>query len=154
MIFRITLFTAFALLLINNGHAQQPNWKLVWNDEFNYQGLPDSTKWNYDAGNRNGWGNRELEYYTYRKKENARVEGGNLIIEARKEKVDTFRYASERLVTRGKAAWQYGKIEVRAKIPQGVGAWPAIWTMAVSMKRWPDDGEIDIMEHVGYNQGQ
>ncbi len=62
-------------------------------------------------------------------------------------------YTSARLLTKNKASWQYGKIEVSAKIPTGVGSWPAIWTLADSMKAWPDDGEIDIMEHVGFNQG-
>ena len=135
-------------------HAQdKKEWALVWHDEFNYKGLPDSSKWSYDVGNRNGWGNKELEYYTYKKKANARVEKGKLIIEARREKVDTFNYTSARLLTKGKAAWQYGKIEVRAKIPKGTGSWPAIWTLAENMKRWPDDGEIDIMEHVGFDPG-
>ncbi len=125
----------------------------MWGDEFNYTGLPDSTKWNYDIGSNDGWGNNELQYYTYKKKENARVENGLLILEARKEKVDSFNYTSARLLTKNKASWQYGKIEVSAKIPTGVGSWPAIWTLADSMKACPDDGEIDIMEHVGFNQG-
>jgi beta-glucanase (GH16 family) len=131
----------------------KPKWHLAWSDEFNYKGLPDSSKWNYDIGSHNGWGNNELEYYTYKKLQNARVEKGKLIIEARKEKVDSFNYTSARLVTRGKAAWQYGKIEVRAKIPKGIGSWPAIWMLADNIKSWPDDGEIDIMEHVGFHQG-
>jgi len=151
--FRSFLFVTIASAAFT-GHAQEKRgWTLVWKDEFNYKGLPDSTKWSYDVGNRNGWGNKELEYYTYRKTRNARVEKGKLIIEARKEKVDYFNYTSARLLTKGKAAWQYGKIEVRAKIPKGTGSWPAIWTLADHMKRWPDDGEIDIMEHVGLHQG-
>jgi beta-glucanase (GH16 family) len=132
---------------------QRPEWQQVWGDEFNYTGLPDSGNWIYDTGHNEGWGNNELQYYTYKKPENARVENGNLVIEARKERTDSFNYTSARLLTRGKSSWQYGKIEVRAKIPKGRGSWPAIWTLADSMKVWPDDGEIDIMEHVGFNQG-
>ena len=127
--------------------------KLVWADEFNYTGLPDSTKWAYDVGGE-GWGNHELEFYTNKREENARVENGNLIIEARKEKWQTNDYTSARLITKGKADWQYGKIEVRARLPKGLGTWPAIWTLASNEPmNWPDDGEIDIMEHVGFHQG-
>ena len=142
-------------LVIYAGYSQpqKQGWQLVWKDEFNYKGLPGSTKWSYDVGNKKGWGNNELEYYTNRNPKNARVENGKLILEARKEKVDSFHYTSARLLTKGKAAWQYGKIEVRAKIPKGRGSWPAIWTLADNMQRWPDDGEIDIMEHVGFHQG-
>lgn len=133
--------------------AKEPTWKLVWGDEFNYTGLPDSTKWNYDVGNADGWGNNELQYYTDHDTSNVRVENGMLLIEAKKEKRDSSDYTSARLLTRGKASWQYGKIEVKAKIPSGRGSWPAIWTLADSIKAWPDDGEIDIMEHVGFHQG-
>jgi beta-glucanase (GH16 family) len=128
-------------------------WKLVWQDEFNYKGLPDSSKWNYDTGG-HGFGNNELQYYTANKKANARVKKGNLIIEARKEKFENNNYTSARLITKGKGDWKYGKIEVRAKLPKGLGTWPAIWMLASTTPlKWPDDGEIDIMEHVGYNQG-
>jgi len=131
----------------------QTKKKLVWSDEFNYTGLPDSTKWNYDVGG-HGWGNHELQYYTHKKLNNARVEKGHLIIEARKEKTEKNEYSSARLVTKGKGDWTYGHIDVRARLPKGLGTWPAIWMLAsVSPLKWPDDGEIDIMEHVGYNQG-
>ncbi len=131
----------------------QDKKKLVWSDEFNYKGLPDSTKWSYDVGG-NGWGNHELQYYTARKAENARVENGYLIIEARKEKNGTNHYTSARLVTKGKGDWTYGHIDVRAKLPKGLGTWPAIWMLgSTTPLKWPDDGEIDIMEHVGYNPG-
>ncbi len=80
-------------------------WKLVWGDEFNYTGLPDSTKWNYDVGG-DGWGNHEMEYYTDKRKENARVENGLLIIEARKENYQEKGYTSARLITKGKGDWQ------------------------------------------------
>jgi beta-glucanase (GH16 family) len=128
--------------------------KLVWSDEFDYSGLPDAQKWNYDVGG-HGWGNNELQYYTKARKENARVENGQLIIEARREKWDGRDYTSARLVTKGRADWKYGRVEVRARIPSGLGTWPAIWMLgATTPLKWPDDGEIDIMEHVGFDQGR
>ena len=128
-------------------------YQMVWSDEFDYTGLPDSTKWNYDVGG-NGWGNHELEYYTSKRTENARVENGNLIIEARKESWQGMNYTSARLLTKGKMSWQYGKIETRAKLPRGRGTWPAIWMLGdTNPLKWPDDGEVDIMEHVGFDQG-
>lgn len=134
---RLFALTALALLAITS-IAQKTQSKLVWSDEFNYTGLPDSTKWGYDLGSKNGWGNNELQYYTKVRK-NARVENGHLIIEAHKEKTDQFNYTSARLVTRGKASWSQGRIEVRAKLPAGRGSWPAIWMLAENMKHWPDD---------------
>ena len=125
--------------------------KLVWSDEFNYKGLPDPSKWGYDTGN-SGFGNRELEYYTKSRLENARVENGKLIIEIRKEPYGTASYTSARLVTKHKGDWKYGKVEVRAKLPKGKGMWPAIWMLSTDDKygHWPHSGEIDIMENVGY----
>jgi len=141
-------------LFVLSCQSQNKEWKLIWSDEFNYSGLPDSTKWNYDVGG-HGWGNNELQFYTSKKKENARVENGKLIIEARKEKWENKDYTSARLVTKGKGDWKYGKIEVSAKIPSGLGTWPAIWMLgSTSPFHWPDDGEIDIMEHVGFDQGR
>ncbi|MBL7745413.1 MAG: glycoside hydrolase family 16 protein [Chitinophagaceae bacterium] len=132
---------------------QEKEWKLVWSDEFNYTGLPDTSKWTAEVGG-HGWGNNELQYYTAGRPDNARVEDGHLIIEARKEKKDSNNYTSARLITKGKGDWQYGKIEVKAKLPKGLGTWPAIWMLgSTSPLKWPDDGEIDIMEHVGFNQG-
>jgi beta-glucanase (GH16 family) len=134
----------------------QKGRKLVWSDEFNYTGLPDSTKWDYDTGGQ-GWGNNELQFYTARRLQNARVAKGKLIIEARKENWDSnkSKYTSARLVTKGKGDWQYGRIDIRAKLPEGLGSWPAIWMLAsTNPLRWPDDGEIDIMEHVGYDPGK
>jgi len=145
--------TLLALSTFLSGNSQS-SLQLVWSDEFNYSGSPDSTKWNYDVGG-HGWGNNELQYYTRSRKENARVENGHLIIEARKEDYNERNYTSARLVTKGKGDWTYGKIEVRARLPRGVGSWPAIWMLASTTPlRWPDDGEIDIMEHVGYDQGR
>lgn len=126
--------------------------ELVWSDEFNYAGLPDPRKWNYDEGG-HGWGNDELQFYTKRT-ENARVEDNRLIIEARKEDWRGKEYTSARLKTIGKGDWSYGRFDIRARLPAGRGTWPAIW-MLPTLERlvWPDDGEIDIMEHVGYKEG-
>jgi beta-glucanase (GH16 family) len=144
------LLLVLALLSAGFVSAQR---KLVWSDEFNYKGLPDSTKWNYDVGG-HGWGNNELQYYTSKELKNARVENGLLIIEAIKEKTGNNEYSSARLVTKGKGDWMYGRIDVRAKLPKGRGTWPAIWMLGSTQKlKWPDDGEIDIMEEVGYNPG-
>ena len=124
------------------------DWKLVFSDEFDKPGLPDPDKWIYEEGYiRNG----EKQYYTRERKENVRVEDGNLIIEARKENLKiggrTVNYTSGSLTTR--KSWTYGKIEVRAKIPTGRGMWPAIWMLGSG--GWPGCGEIDIMENVGFN---
>jgi len=128
-----------------------PVWQLVWSDEFDYQGYPDPNKWGYDIG-AGGWGNQELQYYTNRL-ENARVENGRLIIEARKENYGGAQYTSARLKTRYKGDWLYGRIEVRAKLPGGTGTWPAIWMLPTDnvYGGWPNSGEIDIMECVGYD---
>lgn len=128
-------------------------YDLVWSDEFDYEGVPDETKWNYDVGG-SGWGNNELQYYTS-DGENATVADGVLTIEARKEDRDGREYTSARLVSRGKGDWLYGKIEVCAKLPKGKGTWPAIWMLPTDWTygEWPASGEIDIMEHVGYDQG-
>jgi beta-glucanase (GH16 family) len=143
-----------AVICFNTSKEKITSWKLVWSDEFNYTGLPDPLKWNYDVGG-HGWGNNELQFYTDNRPENVRVENGHLVIEARKEAWQGMNYTSTRLVTKGKAEWQYGKIEVRAKLPKGRGTWPAIWMLgATTPLKWPDDGEIDIMEHVGFDQGK
>ena len=130
-------------------NVQAKPYQLVWSDEFDYTGLPDSTKWGYDIGG-SGWGNNELEYYTD-SSTNARVENGNLVIEARKESYAGMNYTSARLLTKNKASWTYGKFEIRAKIPRGIGTWPAIWLLSAQNPLvWPDDGELDIMEEVGF----
>lgn len=126
-------------------------WELVWADEFDYEGAPDPDKWGYDVGG-SGWGNNELQYYT--EGDNAVVKDGCLVIEARKETAGTRDYTSARLVTREKGDWLYGKIEIRAKLPSGLGTWPAAWLLPTDWEygQWPASGEIDIMEHVGYDQ--
>jgi len=131
-------------------------YQLVWQDEFDYNGLPDSTKWKYDTeGNEAGWGNNEAQYYTEANEKNAHVTNGILKIIAHKEEVGGKAYSSARLVS--KADWKYGKIEVNAKLPKAVGTWSAIWMMPGNWSfndgNWPDIGEIDIMEHVGHDPG-
>lgn len=137
-----------------NESQKVPLWQRVWFDEFDYRGLPDPSKWDYDVGGE-GWGNQELQYYTSRRKENARVEDGHLIIEARRESWQKREYTAARLVSKGKGDWTYGRIEVRAKLPSGRGTWPAIWMLPTlngyGNGGWPDNGEIDVMEHVGFD---
>jgi beta-glucanase (GH16 family) len=153
----ITFFlsTITGMAFSANTSAQTPG-KLVWYDEFNYSGRPDSNKWGYDLGdgcpNVCGWGNNELEYYTNYPK-NVRVESGSLIIEAHTEAKGGKPYTSGRVVSRTKGDWLYGRIEVRAKLPEGRGTWPAIWMLPTDWKYggWPASGEIDIMEHVGFD---
>ncbi|MCW3090900.1 MAG: licheninase [Ferruginibacter sp.] len=127
--------------------------KLVWHDEFDYSGLPDSSKWSYEVGGE-GWGNNELQYYTKADTGNARVNGGKLIITAKQKSMGKNQYSSARMVSKNKNGWQYGKIEISAKLPKGRGTWPAIWMLAENCDTlgWPACGEIDIMEHVGYNK--
>lgn len=127
--------------------------RLVWSDEFNYTGLPDSAKWNYETGG-HGWGNNEKQFYTEADTMNAIVKDGVLSIIARKEKHNGNNYTSARLSTKGKADWTYGRIEISAKLPAGRGLWPAGWMLGNNIKTegWPDCGEIDIMEHVGFKK--
>ncbi len=127
---------------------ERPGWKLVWHDEFDGDAI-DRTNWTFDLGG-GGWGNGEAQYYTSRP-ENARVENGLLIIEARQEKYEGSYYTSTRLKTQGLQSFQYGRIEARIKVPSGAGLWPAFWMLGskFGVEPWPDCGEIDIMEYVG-----
>ncbi len=133
---------------------QSKNAKLIWSDEFDQSGLPNPEKWSFNVGD-HGWGNNELQYYTKEDLKNARVENGHLIIEAHADKTHPKGYTSARLVTKGNAAWKYGYFEIKAKLPEGVGTWPAIWMLAEenTYGGWPKSGEIDIMEHVGFDPG-
>lgn len=126
--------------------------ELVWADEFDYDGLPDSTKWSYEVGG-SGWGNNELQYYTSKELKNASVASGKLTIAALLESFGGKSYTSARLVSKLKGDWLYGRIEISAKLPSGRGTWPAIWMMPTDSYYggWPNSGEIDIMEHVGYD---
>ena len=140
---------------INNTALQlAPKYQLVWSDEFDYSGLPDSTKWSFDQkGNGYGWGNNEAQFYTRNRLQNAGVKDGFLTITALKEEFEGQKYTSARLVTAHKGDWLYGRLEVRAKLPDGRGMWPAIWMLPTEGKYggWPASGEIDIMENVGYD---
>jgi beta-glucanase (GH16 family) len=128
------------------------NFTLVWQDEFDQPGLPDPLKWGYEIGP--SLRNKELQYYTSRA-ENARVEDGHLIIEARKEAYEGSAYTSASLTTRNTHPILYGRVEIRAKIPGGRGIWPALWLLGYENERvyWPAVGEIDMMEHVGFDPG-
>ncbi len=132
------------------------NWTFeatpTWADEFTNNGAPLSSKWTYDTGG-NGWGNNELEYYT-NTTNNASVANGVLSITAKKEDFEGKHYTSSRMATRGKLDVLYGRFEIKAKLPLGKGTWPAIWMLPTDRAYgdWPKSGEIDIMEHVGYDQ--
>jgi beta-glucanase (GH16 family) len=130
--------------------ANGTRMKLVWSDEFNYKGLPDSSKWGYNTGG-NGWGNNELQYYTADDTLTAKVENGYLLIITRKQKMENREYISARLLTKNKFDFKYGRVEVSAKIPSAIGTWPAVWMLGndIDKVNWPACGEIDIVEHRG-----
>lgn len=156
---RQALFSLLALLLLPLPGLLHAQYTLVWADEFDQPdgSAPDPANWNYDIGTgNNGWGNSEQQYYTDRT-ENARIEGGQLIIEARREDFGGRLYTSARLKTQGKKEWTYGKIEARIKVPDGLsGLWPAFWTLGANFGEvgWPLCGEIDIMEYVSRNPNE
>jgi beta-glucanase (GH16 family) len=126
-------------------------WELVWSDEFNGDSL-NRSKWEFEVNARGG-GNRELQYYITN---NVRVRDGFLTIEARKERYagpeGTREYTSSRIRTRRKGDWLQGRFDIRAKLPQGKGIWPAIWMLPTDERYggWPHSGEIDIMELLGH----
>jgi beta-glucanase (GH16 family) len=124
-------------------------WRLVFADEFDVPGTPDPARWNHEIGY---IANDEKQYYTSRR-ENARVEDGMLVIEARRERWMGYDYTSARLNTKGRAEFLYGKVEIRAKLPTGRGTWPALWMLGANIDQagWPACGEIDIMENVGFD---
>jgi beta-glucanase (GH16 family) len=124
-------------------------WALLWSDEFETPGPPDPAKWDYEEGLVR---NNEAQYYTRNRLENARVEDGRLVIEARKEAFGPASYTSASLITRRRAEFRYGRIEARAQLPRGRGMWPAIWMLGTNIGSvgWPMCGEIDIMENVGF----
>jgi beta-glucanase (GH16 family) len=152
------------LVVFLESYSYSAEWQLAWSDEFDYTGLPDSMKWNYEVGFVR---NAEMQYYTKDDLNNARVENGMLIIEGRKQQIpnpkynpnldswmakrEFAQYTSASITTRGRESWTYGRIEVRAKLPRGKGTWPAIWTLGdnIYKVKWPKCGEIDIMEQVG-----
>ncbi len=140
-----------------------PGYAKVFGDEFDGPAI-DKSAWRFDTSrNAVGWYNQEKQYYSADRVENARVAGGQLVIEARSEMLDKARfpdwggqkYTSARLIGQGLKAWTYGFYEIRAKIPCGRGTWPAIWMLPEDLDvEWPAGGEIDIMEHVGLDPGK
>ena len=133
-------------------------YTLVWHDEFDGNSI-NPEKWEHEV-NGHGGGNQELQYYTARDT-NSFVRDGSLILQCLKEEYTgtdgTRAYTSARLRTRNTGDWTYGRFEIRAKLPGGRGTWPAIWMLPTVWNQgdggWPDNGEIDIMEHVGYDPG-
>lgn len=124
-----------------------PNYNLVWEENFTHEIL-DTNKWNIEIRDP-GWVNNELQAYTNEAK-NLSISDNNLVIKTIKEKYKNANYTSGRINTQGKANWQYGRFEIRAKIPKTKGVWPAIWLLSesISDEGWPKCGEIDIMEHI------
>lgn len=123
----------------------------AWQDEFEYSGKPDPAKWGYDLGG-DGWGNNELQFYTD-SEDNAYARDGILHVVAKKQAKGNRAYTSARVISKDKGDFLYGRFEIRAKLPSGRGTWPAIWMLPTDWKYgdWPDSGEIDIMEHVGFD---
>jgi beta-glucanase (GH16 family) len=131
-----------------------PGWNILWSDEFN--GTPiDTNHWKFETGNHNGWGNHELEYYTDRS-ENTYVSNGVLHIVVRREATNGFAFTSARMKSQGLFARKYGRFEFRAKLPAGQGFWPALWLLPENSHygRWPNSGEIDVVENRGSHPEQ
>ncbi|MFC4386627.1 carbohydrate binding domain-containing protein [Gracilibacillus marinus] len=138
-------------------NQQDKDWEMVWSDEFDGNEI-NMDNWSYDRPD-NGRYNGEIQSYT---ENNAFIENGSLILEARKEDITeedgkTYNYSSAKLITKGKQKWTYGKIEIKAKMPTGQGIWPAIWMMPEDEPfygTWPVSGEIDIMELLGHKPNE
>ena len=126
-----------------------PGKTLVWAEEFDGSSL-SSSSWNYETG-ATGWGNNELQFYR-NDPSNVRVDNGRMIITARKEQFGGAEYTSARVTTKGKREFQYGRIDIRAKLPKGQGLWPALWMLGANISQvgWPACGETDIMELIGH----
>ena len=121
---------------------------LVWSDEFDGPEI-NSNNWTFEIGTGNwGWGNNELQYY---QEDNTSIIDGNLVVEARRQTLENSNYTSSRLITRGKQSFQYGRVDIRAVMPEGQGIWPALWMLGSNHLQvgWPTCGEIDIMEMIG-----
>lgn len=149
LIFACCFFCMFSSFAQSDGSYRT----LIWADEFDYSGLPDDTKWAYEEGLVR---NKEPQHYTANRLKNARVTDGKLVIEARKENYQGAQFTSASLITLKKMHLQYGRVEVRAKVCKGIGSWPAIWMLGVNRGpvKWPNCGEIDIMEYVGKDSNQ
>lgn len=135
------------LLFVPGTPTNAQTWQLIWSDEFNGTGLPDSTKWGYELGG--NIRNSELQYYT-KSTNNVKQNNGNLEITVIKENVGGKEYTSASITTQNKADWTYGKIEGRFKMPRGQGLWACFWTLGSNFPQvgWPKCGEIDINEHI------
>jgi beta-glucanase (GH16 family) len=139
-----------------NTPTTYPGKQLVWSDEFESDSL-DLTSWTHEIGdgcpNNCGWGNDELEYY---RPDNTFMRDGNLVIEARRQSFGGRDYTSSRIVTKGKRQFKYGRIDIRAVLPEGQGIWPALWMLGANIDAvgWPATGEIDIMELTGDQPGR
>jgi beta-glucanase (GH16 family) len=147
-------YTAKGLVLLEGN----PNWTMVFNEEFNGTGMPEFSKWTIDPRPK-GWINGEQQVYTDTSFDNTRQRNGNLVITGKKDYpniVTTEPWSSGRIITQNKFDFKYGKVEVRAKLPKARGSWPAIWLMPTTSAygAWPKSGEIDIMEHVGNQLGK
>jgi beta-glucanase (GH16 family) len=129
---------------------EDPAWRLLWQDDFDGTGAPDAARWTYEKGRVR---NNESQYYTVDRRENARQDRGQLVITARREAWEGAVCTSASLTTEGRFGFKYGKVEVRAKLPTGRGTWPALWMLGENFRKvgWPLCGEIDIMEHVGFD---
>lgn len=140
---------------VNGDRAYMGNTKLVWSDEFDTDGSPSSSNWDYDIGSNNGWGNGESQYYTSQE-DNVIVEDGLLKITARKENFEGANYTSARIKSQGRYSFTYGKVEIRAKLPSAAGTWPALWMLGsnITTVGWPKCGEIDIMEQKGWDKNK
>jgi len=142
------------LVIPETGHFSAdsyPGMSLAWSDEFDGPNI-DMTNWTFEVGG-GGWGNNELQYYT--NGDNAYIEEGNLIIEAKREFIGGREYSSSRMITKEKREFQYGRVDIRAAVPTGKGCWPALWMLGQNFSGengvgWPYCGEIDIMELVGH----
>lgn len=150
-------FLAWYLILTSSPGSSEPDEfesqynDLVWEQDFN-SGSLDTSIWNIETGNNNGWGNNELQYYTA---DNVKVADSNLVITAKKEATSGFDYSSARITTKDNFEFKYGRVEVKAKVPLEEGTWPAAWLLGANFDEvgWPETGEIDIMEHKGNDPG-
>ncbi|MBN2385965.1 MAG: glycoside hydrolase family 16 protein [Anaerolineales bacterium] len=154
-------FLGLAILLtgcaLTSGLDAPAGWTLVWADEFNQPdgSAPDPSRWNHATGG-SGWGNAELQHYS-NSTDNAYIQDGMLVIQANEETSMGRNYTSARLHTMVWAEWTYGRFEIRARLPNTPGIWPAFWLLPASATRygtWPAGGEIDIMEMIGSQPGR
>ena len=133
-------------------YVEESDPTAIWSEEFNIDGAPNSENWIYETGtgcpNLCGWGNGESQYYTDRV-ENVKVENGLLKITAKAESYNGSNYTSARIISRDKYEFQYGRVDIRAKLPTGAGTWPALWMLGANHQSvgWPACGEVDIMDH-------